>query len=242
VALTRIAKHTFHPGYLTPQSIVIDGGANKGEFCHAVIEAFGCQCLAIEPNPEMFARIAPHARLRKINVALHRTNEQVQLNISTDSEACSLIRLRGTEYVSAVTVAGRTLASVAEEEKLAQIDLLKLDIEGAEVDVFASCTDELLKRVGQITVEFHDDQGVMTGDDVAKIVARLRDLNFYVLYPGRTLTPWDVLFVNGDRMSLAGFWWNQYALQIPTAIRNRWRRARKWLGSPQRGQSAILSK
>ncbi len=36
-----------------------------------------------------------------------------------------------------------------------RIDLLKIDIEGAEIGMFDDCTDEELSSIGQITVEFH---------------------------------------------------------------------------------------
>jgi hypothetical protein len=61
----------------------------------------------------------------------------------------------------------------------------------------------------------------MTEADVTAVVGRLKRLGFYVLYPGRRLTPWDVLFVNGNRISYLEYCWIKYGLQIPVAIKNR---------------------
>lgn len=38
------------PGYLGPESKVLDLGANRGEFARAIVKRFDCHCVAVEPE------------------------------------------------------------------------------------------------------------------------------------------------------------------------------------------------
>ena len=62
-----------------------------------------------------------------------------------------------------------TVEQILDDNRLSQVDLLKVDIEGAEKEVFAN--GEFLPRVGYIIIELHNDYGF---DDFSKDVARWR--------------------------------------------------------------------
>jgi FkbM family methyltransferase len=53
----------------------------------------------------------------------------------------------------------RTLAEVAETEKLGEIALLKVDVEGAEIEVIEGVGDALWPRIRQVALEGHDRAG-----------------------------------------------------------------------------------
>ena len=57
-------------------------------------------------------------------------------------------------------------------------DLLKVDIEGAEWDLFDSLSDEDFAKIGQITVEFHDFVFPSMRERSEKIIKRLKDMGF----------------------------------------------------------------
>ncbi len=42
----RICNHTFVPRLINADSIVLDLGANRGEFSHGIIERFGCRVVS----------------------------------------------------------------------------------------------------------------------------------------------------------------------------------------------------
>jgi FkbM family methyltransferase len=48
-----------------------------------------------------------------------------------------------------------TLEMFLRQNAISRVDLLKMDIEGSEIDVFEGATDEDLQRVDQFTIEFH---------------------------------------------------------------------------------------
>ncbi|MES1166654.1 MAG: FkbM family methyltransferase, partial [Pseudomonadota bacterium] len=57
---------------------------------------------------------------------------------------------------SPATVPGHTLPEFMRIAGFAHVDLLKLDIEGAEHDVLAAPTGEWLPRVRYLVIELHD--------------------------------------------------------------------------------------
>ncbi len=75
------------------------------------------------------------------------------------------------------------------------ISLIKMDIEGAEVEVLDSLTDELLVSIPQLSVEFHDFCGITPVDTVSRIVTRLQTLDFFYLRMSG-VGHQDTLFVN----------------------------------------------
>lgn len=197
MSVVRVATHTLYPGVLTPESVVVDLGANFGAFAHEVIGRFGCRCHAVEPAPEAFAKIPEHARLSKHNLAVCATAGMLPLHLTDDPQASSLVRLDGHEYTRSVLVRGVSFPEFLREQEIGQVDLLKMDIEGAEVGVFDSCPDHLLERIGQVTVEFHEwapASGVRC-EDVQRIMSRMRRIGFYV-YKTHPTSFYDVLFLN----------------------------------------------
>jgi FkbM family methyltransferase len=64
----------------------------------------------------------------------------------------------------------RTLSEIIDEERVARIDLLKLDVEKSEAEVLAGIRDEHWDRIRQAVIEVHDDQGRL--DAIRGLLAR----------------------------------------------------------------------
>ena len=100
-----------------------------------------------------------HAHLVSRNVAVCGGDRTVALELSED-----ITRNRiGDEQIgpgSLVRVSGRHLAGIVCELGVTDIEVLKMDIEGAELEVIDSLDDEFLRNISQITIEFHDFLGV----------------------------------------------------------------------------------
>jgi hypothetical protein len=76
-----------------------------------------------------------------------------------------------------------------------KIDLLKLDIEGAELEVLNNLDEEfLVNNILQITVEFHEFLDPTVVPKIKSIIKKIRGLGFYHICFSRTYG--DVLFVN----------------------------------------------
>lgn len=220
-----IADHTLHPGFVTDTSIVVDLGANQGGFSQAMIARFGCRCIAVEPSPIMFRRIKANDLLETHNLAIAPSNGPVAFHLSSTSVASSMVR-EPSGTIATVTVAGKTLEQFCADIALPAIDVLKMDIEGAEIGVIDSCSDAFLRRVGQLTVEFHDHVDLVSQVDIKRVIRRLESLGFRHFSRYRR-SYYDTLFLNQNLcpISPAEYVWNRHVLNNWHAVM---RRARKY--------------
>lgn len=197
--------HHFVLGLLGKESVIIDLGANRGYFSTEVIRDCGATCYAIEAVPKLYDSIPENPRIRKYNLAICKSDGPVRFNISSQEESGSMSALPDTMLEESIEVQGMTLKSFMEANNLDQVDLLKMDIEGAEIELLKSIDDITLRKIRQITVEFHDflpyfDQAA----DIVLIKARLRRLGFACIKYSMSCHA-DVLFINRHNAGMSSF-------------------------------------
>ena len=202
--IAMLVHHSFCPNLVTPHSVVLDLGGNYGAFANAVASRFRCSVYAVEASPKVFAKMSAGDLVKKFNFAICGKSGVVALNISSTHEATSLKRLNNFEYIDTIEIQGLSLAELLETESIPHVDFLKVDIEGAEIEVFNSCSDAFLRSLDQITVEFHEWAGVSSETEVTDVVRRLQALGFFVFKVSRTNFS-DVLFVHRRHMSFIDY-------------------------------------
>jgi len=195
----RLCQHTFIHSLLGPDSIVVDLGANHGEFSQQIINTLGCRVYAVEPVSNLFEQIRSSPRLKKFNYAISLTNQPISLNLFPN-RCASVYRLPQESSVPITLVPGITFDVFLRQNEIQDIDLLKVDIEGSERELFMTIAPSQLERIGQITIEFHDFLFPETRVQVETIKRRVIDLGFYCLPFSRDNT--DVLFVNKRKITL----------------------------------------
>lgn len=204
-AVPEICGHTFLAGPLGPGSIIVDLGGSTAAFSRAIAAQYGCRCHVAEATAQNFQRIQESGQLTKYHRALGGAEGPVELLIADDgSHWGSLAPLGGTKYGASETVEGVTLQGFLSAIGNPAPDLVKIDIEGAEIAMFAAAPDETLRAIGQMTVEFHDfmDPGNdALAAEVATVKARLAGLGFYCFQFSHPHNG-DVLFVNSARVRL----------------------------------------
>jgi FkbM family methyltransferase len=186
---------------LNAQSWVVDLGAHKGEFSAQLSKAFGCHCISVEANPVLFNGIAENALINKFNYAICGQNGPVHFYLSDNLEASSIIKDISDFWTTekSIQVAGIKLEDLFEKCSISIIDLLKVDIEGGEIEMFKTMSDITLRGMKQITIEFHSFCNPALINDVSKIKTRLRSLGFiYLPFPLETSLSLDCdsLFIN----------------------------------------------
>jgi len=144
--------------------VIVDAGANIGLACIFFANRYPeAKIVAIEPeesNYEMLRKnTACYPNVVPILGALWKDNKDLCLldngagewgfRTEEQSEPCN--RKEG-KYVFGVT-----LDKLMADHNLSQIDILKIDIEGAEREVFES-SSRWINKVGAIVVELHDQQ------------------------------------------------------------------------------------
>ncbi len=194
--LAEVQSHTFYAPALGPQSIVADLGASTAGFSHALAARYGCRCYAAEPLPENFRLIETTSRIAAFPVALSGTDGRIALGVrNTVHTSASFGRFDGLPEKDRIAVDSVTLDGFRRLAGVARFDLVKLDIEGAEFALFDAAGDEILRDIGQITVEFHDFLDPTLTPAVRAIVARLERLGFTAIRFTRHAHG-DMLFVN----------------------------------------------
>jgi FkbM family methyltransferase len=125
---------------------VIDGGANRGAFTDAFLQLHRPERLVVvEAIPDLAeklrARYAGHSHVSVVAAALSEKNGQAQFEINRSEASSSLLRIdprnnawfaRDLRVARTIQVPTLTLPALMEAEKLQTVDLLKLDLQGAE--------------------------------------------------------------------------------------------------------------
>jgi len=141
------------PGF-SPKTIV-DVGAHIG--MASILFALRyptAKVIAIEPEPSNFAALvrntSPYKTIIPIQAALWRHNGEVCLGASNaHPKGAFQVVEQAPQSVRAIT-----MDALMNENGIDSIDLLKVDIEGAEVEVFESCP--WIGKVRVIAIEIHD--------------------------------------------------------------------------------------
>lgn len=137
-----------------PQTIV-DVGAHIG--MSSILFALKypkARIVAVEPEESNFRalvrNVGPYRNIVPIRAALWRQDGVIGLTYSDAHPKGSYqVTANGPQVVRAVTITTLML-----EAGIESIDLLKVDIEGAEIEVFGDCP--WIEKVGVIAIELHD--------------------------------------------------------------------------------------
>ena len=229
--VARIAGHTFLPSLIGPASVVLDIGANQGQFARAIVRDFDCRVHAVEPNPYLCTSLQELAipGVTVHGVALAGTRGLRPFLVMNNSEASRVASANdskeGTVQVQAITLE----ELISQIPATASIDLIKMDIEGAELDVLEHVPAGLLECVRQLTIEFHQFVYPESRVRVEAIKKRFSNLGFWVVDFSRT--NYDVLFVQpAASLSLrvrASVLFEKYHLRFRRGLSYWWAR-RHW--------------
>jgi FkbM family methyltransferase len=191
--------HSFIGSWLNTDSTVVDLGMNEGHFARAINDRYGCRVFGVEPNP-VLARNFSTETIKCRPVAVGATSGQIEYYINTRNSEASTVSPKeiSKEFVKI------NVQCVAIRDFLAsfrpKIDLLKMDIEGAELNLFDDVS--LYDMVKQMTVEFHVFLDIAQKPPVREIIQRMRTAGFYCIDFSRSFC--NVLFVNQKIANLSG--------------------------------------
>lgn len=158
-------------------SIIVDVGAHVGFFTvKAATKAKKGIVIAIEPHPENFRKLL-------INIKLNNLNNVIPLNLALwDRQGTLKLYNFNLSGIYSVVYPGRqftlvkanTLDNVLKSLGIDQVDLVKIDVEGAELKVLKGATASLKRRIRSLILEAHSSYAVFS---VAKL---LKKYNFKV--------------------------------------------------------------
>jgi FkbM family methyltransferase len=138
---------------------IIDAGANIG--CASIYFSLHfpeAEILAIEPEQNNFSLLQKNTSAYKnvscIQAGIWNKNEDIIIS-NPNAEAAEFMIESGHPSIHS-TVKGITIEKLIEINNWDTIDILKLDIEGAEKEIFSEDNFDWLKKVKLLIIELHD--------------------------------------------------------------------------------------
>jgi FkbM family methyltransferase len=125
-----------------PNETFLDVGANHGNFSVAVGRITGCPCVAIEPLPQNYEnlmrniKLNPGIRIRTFPCAATATATRISLSAEKNgAEAWTKISSSENDE-GKKCITGRPLHRILQEAQVSKTRLMKIDVEGFELEVF----------------------------------------------------------------------------------------------------------
>jgi len=158
VTLGKECQWTLSDRGLGPESRVLCAGAGHDiSFEKALIDAYGCRVVLLDPSPTGVATVAREAlseeKLRFLPLGLSDTDGELEFQEPAEAEEGSF-RSATASGIATRRFPCKSLPTLMQEWRWPQIDLLKIDIEGAEFGVLRQIVEQRV-LVRQICVELH---------------------------------------------------------------------------------------
>jgi FkbM family methyltransferase len=184
-----IASHTFIPCLMKTHPVIVDLGANRGEFYSNLPAAYEpARYIAVEPNPQLAAALRLLPRVEVIESAIGDRDGIARFLAAENPEASVVLPPADGSAGQAVNL--RRFSSLISDCNLDRIDLLKVDIEGAEWPLIMESDATHFQPVHQMTIEFHDFCGYNTPGQVDQMISRLREYGFHGIRFSRDNCNW----------------------------------------------------
>jgi FkbM family methyltransferase len=151
-----------HPYLNLKAGVFVDVGAHIGKYTVALGKKIGNRgkVISIEPETENFNLLKKNVNLNKLtNVFLQNTacaeqDGEAMLNIHKDQPTLHSFYInRGPSQIRVKTV---KLDTIIQNFKIDRVDLVKIDVEGAEIDVLRGASDILKQHHPRIIFEVLD--------------------------------------------------------------------------------------
>ena len=178
--------------------VVVDIGANVGVFTVFVAKRTRNRVIACEPFPENVRFLIENLRanhLEQVTVAAVAVSDHVgtsKLFLSEKTGGHLLfdhnIKGRLDRFLEVPTT---TLPCLMDDQRLNQIDLLKLDCEGSEGMILTTTPRPYLQRIRRLVMEFHDN---VSQPDHAGLQRLLEDAGFSTTLKWDGASPFGYLY------------------------------------------------
>jgi len=201
LGIRRLREHSFFATLLARPAAVADFGVHHGEFFAALkCEHPVARALLIEADPALAESLkqtfGDEADVVHGAVVTESKRGSVAFTRSIQPESSSVFKEWSAAYGIADQVTVPALDCSDTVKRLGgRIDLMKMDVEGAEIGILESASASDLASCGQLTVEFHDKRPPFTRRDVDRVCRRMRAEGYAIVMANWPKVD-DVLFVN----------------------------------------------
>jgi len=188
---------------------IIDVGAHVGLFA-IYAKSFNPEVTiySLEPELNNFKILQENikknnlTKIKNLQISLGGSSEQSSLIVTNDSHNHRLItapsyNLQESEETTVQPVQVYSLRDFLDKEKISQVSLLKMDIEGGEYEVFSACLPADFARINAIVMEYHNYSGL----NYKVIETQLRENGFGVqVFPSKFDKKMGFIFAKNKRI------------------------------------------
>ncbi|MEJ7823201.1 MAG: FkbM family methyltransferase [Chitinophagaceae bacterium] len=140
---------------------IIDCGANVGYSSLFFVAHFpDANIIAIEPQKDNFKQLQEnlknYSNIKTVNAAIWDQNTSLAIKDETEWSASFEVKEQQNKSGNNSSLQGITITELMAEYNLPTIDILKIDIEGAEYNLFANNPHDWLNKTRCLIIELHD--------------------------------------------------------------------------------------
>ncbi|MFM2157212.1 MAG: hypothetical protein RL516_1961 [Bacteroidota bacterium] len=148
----------YNLSFIQDPKVIIDAGANIGLFALQMKKQFpNAKIISIEPDPENFQllqkNLAPYLQVDFENAGLWGKDTQLKVY---DKYNCGKWGMVVEEDLVNGSIKAIAIDTLLDKYKIDQIDILKIDIETSEKQLFSSNFENWLPKTKVIIIELHD--------------------------------------------------------------------------------------
>lgn len=187
--------------FITNEPLIYDLGANVGMVTLYYKQKYpGATIKAYEPNPAVFGCLEQNIRnnnacnVEVFNEAISDNDGFLDFYCDKGGQVSSFLK-PGAFEAEKKRIASVKLKDLIDGESH-RIDLIKMDIEGVEVDVLMHC-GESLKKVDRLVIEYHSYKN--TNQDLSKLFGVLEKNGFRYMIKPDSFADFDLSIRDYDR-------------------------------------------
>jgi len=168
--LVKLSDHSVDIDLIDKDSIVFDVGSYQGDFVRDLLKYHKCKIFMYEPNYRQTKMTSLYGNMENIiiNYKAISSKEGKRKLYLGNKTGFGWVKQTGSSFYPSHSNVGKIAIEVVctsiEKEmknyKLDNIDLLKIDVEGEELEIIKSLDKETFNKIGQITIEFHEHNNI----------------------------------------------------------------------------------
>jgi len=140
---------------INKESVVFDCGGYKGDWSEKIFNLYNCNIYVFEPVKKYYnilsERFNKNNKIKVFNFGLSHVNNELEINLSDDGSSV-YIKTNQKEKIKV-----KSIKDFISEEKISNIDLLKLNVEGEEYNILESIIkNDLINIVSDYQIQFHE--------------------------------------------------------------------------------------